>query len=424
MPLSKPVERRARLLVFNQYYAPGVEATAHLLTELCEELARDYDVTTITGRLRDHEDEPDYEIRNGVEIIRVHSTAYDRAPLHRRAVNYFTYLGRALRRGLQANRPDIVLCMTDPPLVGDVALIAARRFRAPLVVISQDVFPEIAVQLRRLTNPLLIRILDVLTRFYLHRAERVVAIGQTMERRLEAKGVDPGRVRVIPNWTDPAAIAPAPRENEWAREQALVGRFVVMHSGNVGHAQDLETLIRAAAELRDLERLAVVCSWASARGTPTTSRSPTGSRWTPSASFPISLANASRSHSPAPMFTSSGSRAASRATSSRAASTGSWPRAAQCSSLPTRRARPPSSSGKSVAASLCHLGSPIALRRRSGASPRASTIWKRWEGAGACTSSRRLGGRRRWLDIAPCSPNSYSDGIGFSAAVSPSSSGS
>ena len=256
--LSAPAARRPRLLVFNQYYAPGVEATAHLLTELCEELARDHDVTVITGRLRDHENEPDYEIRNGVEIVRVHSTAYDRAPLHRRAANYFTYLGRALRRGLRAKRPDVVLCMTDPPLVGDVALIAARRFRAPLVVISQDVFPEIAVQLRRLTNPLLIRILDVLTRFYLHRAERVVAIGQTMERRLEAKGVDPGRVRVIPNWTDPAAIAPAPRENEWAREQALVGRFVVMHSGNVGHAQDLETLIRAAAELRDLERLAVV----------------------------------------------------------------------------------------------------------------------------------------------------------------------
>ena len=30
---------RPRLLVFNQYYWPGVEATANLLTELCEALA-------------------------------------------------------------------------------------------------------------------------------------------------------------------------------------------------------------------------------------------------------------------------------------------------------------------------------------------------------------------------------------------------
>ena len=63
--------RRARLLVLNQYYWPGVEATANLLTELCEALAADYDVTVITGRLHEHEQDPDYEDRGGVEIVRV-----------------------------------------------------------------------------------------------------------------------------------------------------------------------------------------------------------------------------------------------------------------------------------------------------------------------------------------------------------------
>ena len=42
-------ERRPRLLVLNQYYWPGVEATANLLTELCEALAEDFDVTVVTG---------------------------------------------------------------------------------------------------------------------------------------------------------------------------------------------------------------------------------------------------------------------------------------------------------------------------------------------------------------------------------------
>jgi glycosyltransferase involved in cell wall biosynthesis len=254
--VTKP--HRPRLLVLNQYYWPGYEATAHLLTELCEALAADYDVTVITGRLHGYEDEPDYEGRNGVEIVRVHSTAYDRAPLHRRATNYLTYLARALRRGLLAERPDIVLCMTDPPLVGDVALAVARRFRAPLVVISQDVFPEIAVELGRLRNRGLVVLLRVLIRFYLRRADRVVAIGETMKRRLEAKGARPARLSVIPNWVDTTAIQPVARDNEWAHENGLDGRFVVMHSGNIGHAQDLDTLIRAAASLRDLESLAVI----------------------------------------------------------------------------------------------------------------------------------------------------------------------
>jgi colanic acid biosynthesis glycosyl transferase WcaI len=147
--------------------------------------------------------------------------------------------------------------MTDPPMVGDVALAVARRRRVPFVVISQDVFPEIAIRLKRLQNPALVRVLDVLTRFYLKRADRVVAIGETMRARLEAKGVKPSRLRVIPNWTDTAAITPESRENGWAHDHDLVGRFVVMHSGNIGHAQDLETLIRATTQLRDLETLTV-----------------------------------------------------------------------------------------------------------------------------------------------------------------------
>ena len=244
-----PNSPRPHLLVFNQYYAPGVEATAYLLTELCEALAETYDVTVITGRLQGFEADPDYERRNGVELIRVHSTAFDRSGLLQRAINYFTYLARALRRGLKAERPDLVLCMTDPPMVGDVALVVARRFRVPLVVVSQDVFPEIAVELKRLRNPLLVGLLGVLIRFYLRRAELVVAIGETMQRRLRAKGVRPARLRVIPNWVDTRVVVPQPRDNPWARSNGLDGRFVVMHSGNIGHAQDLETLIRAAAQL-------------------------------------------------------------------------------------------------------------------------------------------------------------------------------
>ena len=55
-------------------------------------------------------------------------------------------------------------------------------------MISEDVFPEIAVELKRLENPVLIACSSAMTRFYLRRADRVVAIGETMERRLRDKG--------------------------------------------------------------------------------------------------------------------------------------------------------------------------------------------------------------------------------------------
>ena len=47
-----------------------------------------------------------------------------------------------------------------------------------------NVFPEIAVALKRLESPLLIGLLRVFVRFYLSRADRIVAIGETMRTRL------------------------------------------------------------------------------------------------------------------------------------------------------------------------------------------------------------------------------------------------
>ena len=146
--------------------------------------------------------------------------------------------------------------MTDPPIVGDLGVAIARGRRVPLLVISEDVFPR-SRQLGRPTNPFVVRPLQALVAFYLRRADMVVAIGERMRERLIAKGAAPDRVVVIPNWIDTSAITPQPKDNDWARSVGLDGRFLVMHSGNVGHAQNLNTLILATTYLRDVDDLIV-----------------------------------------------------------------------------------------------------------------------------------------------------------------------
>ena len=98
--------------------------------------------------------------------------------------------------------------MTDPPIVGDLGVAVARRFRAPLLVISEDVFPEIATELGRLTNPVLVRVLGGLVGYYLKRADHIVAIGERMRERLIVKGAAAERITVIPNWVDTTTVVP------------------------------------------------------------------------------------------------------------------------------------------------------------------------------------------------------------------------
>jgi glycosyltransferase involved in cell wall biosynthesis len=249
------------MLVLNQYYAPGLEATAQLLAALCEGMTDTFDIHVVTGRLRGSAGGGEHGRfeRNGVSVERVRSSAFDRRRLPLRALNYLTFLVQSLRAGLAAPKPDVVFCMTDPPIIANVALLVARRFRVPLVVVSQDVFPEVAVELNRLTNPAIVKVLRTAISHYLKRADRVVAIGDTMRRRLVAKGARAERVSIIPNWVDTSFLTPQPRDNAWAREHDLgPERFVVMHSGNVGHAQNLDALLRAFTFLRDLPDVRLV----------------------------------------------------------------------------------------------------------------------------------------------------------------------
>jgi colanic acid biosynthesis glycosyl transferase WcaI len=247
-----------RILVVNQYFHPDQASTSQLLTELCEDLAEHHDVTVVCGR-------PSYapvEQRTGrglvrherhgdVEVLRTWSTSFDRGRIPGRVSNYGTYLASSLVGIMRAERPDVVLTMTDPPFVAAAAMLASRVRRVPFVYVNQDVFPEVALTLGVLRDASTARALRALNGRLRRSAAAVVAIGRDMERRLLALGTPPERLHVIPNWADTARIAPADGPSPFRAARGWEDRFVVMHSGNVGLSQDLDTLIDAAELLRN-----------------------------------------------------------------------------------------------------------------------------------------------------------------------------
>ena len=101
-------------------------------------------------------------------------------------------------------------------------------------------------------------VLTKIGRFTVARADRIIALGDTMKRRLvETKGADPAKIRVIHNWSDADAIQPGPKDNAVRARARLVDKFVVMHSGNVGMSQDVDALLDVAERLRDLPDVVV-----------------------------------------------------------------------------------------------------------------------------------------------------------------------
>jgi glycosyltransferase involved in cell wall biosynthesis len=242
-----------RICFFNRSYWPDYGATGQLLTELAEDLVARHgcEVSVITGYpLRGGDRLPSRERRNGVEIVRAAGTTFDPRRFVARATNYVSYFASACFAALTVPRPDVVVALTDPPIIGLAASLTARRCRARFVFLCQDIFPEVAALLEDFRNDAVNRALDRINRFLLRRADAVVALGETMKRRLvDGKGADPAKIAVIHNWADCTALGPGPKDNPFARAHGLHDRFVVMHAGNIGLSQNLDLVLDAAARL-------------------------------------------------------------------------------------------------------------------------------------------------------------------------------
>lgn len=252
-----------RILILNQYFHPDRASTSQILTELCEDLAEHHRVTVVAGR-------PSYdpivrgsshglvseEHHGRVRVLRTWSTSFARRSMAGRLSNYGTYLASCLTGAVRVERPDVILTMTDPPVVAAAAMAVSQARRVPFVYVTQDVFPEAGVILGRIRNRALVRSLGALNRALRARAAAVVAIGRDMEHLLSTQGVPPAKIRVIPNWADGSLIRPLEGPSRLRLEQGWQDRFVVMHSGNVGLSQDLDVLLAAADRLQGHEDVA------------------------------------------------------------------------------------------------------------------------------------------------------------------------
>jgi len=266
---SSSRHRPLHVVFYNRSYYPDFGATGQLLTELCEDLVArfGYEVTVVAGMPTSAEmaiaPVPWYapvrrEHRNGVTILRSWSTSKPTRKFTGRLSNYLSYFASASIASLRIGRPDVIVSLTDPPIVSLPAIAAAKATGAKFVFLCQDVFPEVARLLEDFQNKRVEAALTKIGRFTVRHADRIIALGDTMTRRLvETKEADPRKIRVIHNWSDAQTIQPGPKDNAFAREHSLTDKFVVMHSGNVGMSQNVDTLLAVAAQLTDLPDVVV-----------------------------------------------------------------------------------------------------------------------------------------------------------------------
>lgn len=188
---------------------------------------------------------------NGLRILRV----YTFPSLHRsfvwRVVSFLTFMVTSVLGGLRAGPVDLVMG-TSPPIFQAVSawLVSLAR-RRPFLLEVRDLWPEFAIDLGVLRNGILIALSRRLETFLYSRARGILVNSPAYRDYLVARGIPEAKISLIPNGADPDMFNLNARGEVIREEFHLNGQFVVSYTGALGLANDIPTILRAAARVRD-----------------------------------------------------------------------------------------------------------------------------------------------------------------------------
>lgn len=251
-----------KLAVLCPHFAPDTAPTGEVMTRIVLELAdRGHELHVVTALpwYVHHRVEPEWSGRlvrtertSWGSITRVNPFPTDKRSIPQRAAAFAAFSVLAGLTGLRGGRVDGVLSMSPPLTLGLTGWGVSLVRRGPAVFNVQDVFPDVAVELGAITNERVIGLARWLERTTYRAAAAVTVLSGDLRDNLAAKvpAAHRDKIRVIPNFVDTVAIAPADRATAYRREMGIGDETVVLYAGNVGFSQSLELVVAAATELR------------------------------------------------------------------------------------------------------------------------------------------------------------------------------
>ncbi|MGI9057747.1 MAG: glycosyltransferase family 4 protein [Ktedonobacteraceae bacterium] len=250
----------AHILFVTPYYPPEISAPAVRISETAMRLVkRGHQVTVLTtfpnfpygvvspeyhGRLLQREK------HDGIDIVRVWSYASPNKGFLPRILGQLSFGCLAAFLGWKAVGHPAVIIAESPPLFDAIAgRILAWHKHCPFIFMVADLWPEAAIQMGVLRNPLLIRLSEWLEWSTYQRAKLVWVVSEGVRDLLIQRGLPPERIFLLTNGVDTTLFHPLPQ----VRARAALGwddRFTVLYAGTHGLAHGLPTILSAAEQMQ------------------------------------------------------------------------------------------------------------------------------------------------------------------------------
>jgi hypothetical protein len=184
------------------------------------------------------------------KIIRYDNTSY-----FKRLFTWFVGAVRTIWLLKTHYRKDELFIVSNPPFASLYPLVV----RNPFSLLIFDVYPDVIAELGILKKEsFIIRQWEKANRSIYPKAQHIFTITDGMKNLLSKYALH-SKIVVVPLWSDNEFLRKIPREeNHFIRRHGLEDKFVVLYSGNIGLASDVEILAEVAKHITDKDILFIV----------------------------------------------------------------------------------------------------------------------------------------------------------------------
>jgi glycosyltransferase involved in cell wall biosynthesis len=254
-----------RLWVVSELYYPEETSTGYYLTKIAEGLTGSFEVKVLCGQpnyFKRGVRAPAREKHNKADIYRCAGTTLDKNVIAFRLINMLTLGITVFFKALfNFRKNDVVLVVTTPPSMPLIVAIVSRLRGAKYVPLIHDNYPELAIAAGKLkTDSLVSRLTRSVNGWLYKHASKIIVVGRDMKELVSKKlakkiGSKNIPIAVIPNWAETEDLEPKSRaENKLLKESGLADKFVFLYAGNMGHPNDMESIVACAEKLKDDKR--------------------------------------------------------------------------------------------------------------------------------------------------------------------------
>ena len=252
-----------KILVVSQYFWPENFRVNDLSLGLQEQ---GHEVTVLTGM-------PNYpsgsffsgyngcnrwrEDYHGVKVVRVPLLPRGKGGKLALALNYLSF---ALLASLIApfrcrgHYDAIFVHEPSPMTVGLPAIVLKKLKKAPIFFWVLDLWPQSLSAAGGVNSKAVLAGVERMVAFIYSHCDKVLVQSRRFIPEVERFDVDTDDILYFPSWAE-SLYRPVARSQSLREEFSLPEGFYIMFAGNVGVAQDFETILSAAEKLRDCENI-------------------------------------------------------------------------------------------------------------------------------------------------------------------------